>query len=239
MSIDKKRVVVKNTCGFDSIMCILASACIHQFYKNMIETSESNVMKFIKCFLDNGCCKKTYMSRAKILMNVKNFISEIDKNIITVNCYSSIGNVVQYIFQNSPSYTEKKYCNVCSKIIKRQSTLVPINVNLIERDGLAVLSNAITEGMPKNNSICCKQLMQRDIIYGTQIFIEYDPMEYNHTRQHCLADLTIKLEVNNYSFILAGVVVRYGSADNGHYVGYSYQSSHWIEFDDLKITLNM
>lgn len=169
MFIDKKRVV-RNTCGFDSIVCILASACIHQFYRNIIKTSDSNIMKFIKCLLDNGCCQKTYMSRAEILMKINNFRSEIDKNIVTVDCYSSIGNVVQYIFQSSPSYSEKKYCNVCSKIIVRQSPLVPININLIEQHGLTELSNAILEGMPKNNSVCCEQLMQRYNLWHTNVY---------------------------------------------------------------------
>lgn len=66
------------------------------------------------------------------------------------------------------------------------------------------------------------------------MFIEYDPVEYDNIKQHCLADLAIELQINDYSFILAGVVARYGNAESGHYIGYSYQGSQWIEFDDLK-----
>lgn len=172
LTIDKKRIVVINTCGFDSIVSIIACACINEYYKSSIEKSDTNIMQFIKYFLKNGCSQGTYKLRVKILMSINNFKTQIDKNSITIDCLSSIGNIGQYIFQNNPSYTEIKNCIVCSNIIMRQSVLILINVDIIMKHGYCELSTAILEGMPNNISICCKQRMNRNIIYGNQIFIE-------------------------------------------------------------------
>jgi len=60
-------------------------------------------------------------------MNIDNFISQIDKNIVTINCFSSIGNMAQYVFQGNPSYIETKSCNVYVKIM-RQSILAQLTL---------------------------------------------------------------------------------------------------------------
>lgn len=233
LTIDKKRVVVINTCGFDNIASIIARACINEYYKNSIETSDINIMRFVKCFLKNGCSLNTYKLRAEILMGVNNFKTQIDKNNITIDCLSSIGNVAQYVFKNSPSYTEIRNCIVCSNIIMRQSVLIPINIDIIIMHGYCELSTAILECMPNNRSTCCKQRMSRNIKYGKQIFIECDAIENDIEKEHSLAEFQPKIQVGDHSFLLAGIVARYGDIGNGHYVGYSYQGSQWIEFDDL------
>lgn len=233
LTIDKKRVVIINTCGFDSIASIIACACSNEYYKNSIETSDTNIMRFVECFLKNGCSQNTYKLRAEILMGVNNFKTQIDKNNITIDCLSSIGNVAQYVFTNNPSYIEIKNCVVCSNMIMRQSILIPINVDLIIKHGYCELSTAILEGMPDNRSTCCKQRMSRNIKYGKQIFIECDAIENNIEKEHSLAEFQPKIQVGDNSFLLAGIVARYGDIGNGHYVGYSYQGSQWIEFDDL------
>lgn len=233
LTLDKKRVVVNNTCGFDSIASIIACACINKHYKNSIETSDTNIMRFIKCFLKNGCSQNTYKLRAEILIDVNNFKTQIDKNNISIDCLSSIGNVAQYVFKNDPSYTEMKNCIVCSNIIIRQSVLIPINVNIIMKHGYCELSTAILEGIPNNKSICYKQRMSRNIKYGKQIFIECDAIENYIEKEYSLAEFPPKIQVGDNSFLLAGTIARYGDIGNGHYVGYSYQGSQWIEFDDL------
>jgi len=109
--------------------------------------------------------------------------------------------------------------------------LVPININILKNYGFAEHSEAIQEGMPSNKSTCCDQLMQRHIKYGTQIFIEHDAVEYDTQKEYRLADFLTQIQFDKNTFILAGVVARYGK--NGHYIAYSYQGSQWIEFDDL------
>lgn len=75
--------------------------------------------------------------------------------------------------------------------------------------------------------------MSRNIKYGKQIFIECDAIENNIEKEHSLAEFQPKIQVGDNSFLLASIVARYGDIGNGHYVGYSYQGSQWIEFDDL------
>jgi len=85
---------------------------------------------------------------------------------------------------------KQKNCNVCVKIIIRQSVLVSINNNNHKNYGFAKLSKAIQEGMPSNKSTCCDQLMQKHIKYGTQIFIKHDPVEYNTQKEYRLAEFS-------------------------------------------------
>jgi len=59
ISLNKKRITIINTCGFDSIACIIACACINESYKNIVETSDTNIMRFIKHFLEHGCRQST------------------------------------------------------------------------------------------------------------------------------------------------------------------------------------
>lgn len=212
--INKKRVVVTNTCGFDSIVSIIACACINEYYKNSIETSDTNIMKFINCFLKNGCSQNTYKLRAEILMGVNNFKIQMDKNYTyNYKLFSSVGNVSQYVFKGNPSYIEIKNCAVCSHIIMRQSVLISINVDLIIKHGYCELSMAISEGMPNNRSICCKQHMNRDIRYGKQIFIECDVKENDTEKEHSLAEFPPKIQSGDNSFLLAGIVARYGDTN--------------------------
>lgn len=192
-------------------------------------------MRFVKYFLKNSCNQNIYKLRAEILMTINNFkLIQIDKNTITVNCFSIIGNVAQCVFKD-PSYTEIKSCVVCSNIIMRQSVLIPINVDIINKYGYCELSTAILEGMShNNNSICCKQLLTRNIKYGIQIFIEYDAIGNDLQQEHSLAEFSPKIQISDNSFLLEGTVARYNDTKSGHYVGYSYhQGSEWIEFDDL------
>lgn len=51
-------------------------------------------------------------------MDVDNFKSQIDKNFIIVNCFSSIRNVGQYLFKSNPSYIELKTATYISKLGK-------------------------------------------------------------------------------------------------------------------------
>lgn len=156
-------------------------------------------MRFVIYFLKNGCCQNTYKLRAEILMGISNFKTLIDKNNITIDCLSSIGNVAQYLFKNNPSYTEIKTCVACPNIIMRQSVLIPINVDIINY-GYLELSSAILEGMPNNKSICCKQLMSRKIKYGKQIFIECDTIETDLEKEDSLAEFPPKIQIDDIFF---------------------------------------
>lgn len=179
-SINNQKVIAINTCVFDSITCIIACSCIHKSYKNTVETSDTDIMRFVTYFLNNGCNKKTYNLRTELLMIITQLKNKIDKNILTIDYLSSIGETLRNMFFTAyvfPSYIQTKTCNTCSKFIIRQSVIVPININIIRTHGFQKLSKAISEGMPINSSICCNQLMSQDIKYSSPIFIEYEVQE--------------------------------------------------------------
>jgi len=43
--------------------CIIACAFINESYKNIVETSNINIRRFIKYFLEHGSCQSTYKLR--------------------------------------------------------------------------------------------------------------------------------------------------------------------------------
>lgn len=75
--------------------------------------------------------------------------------------------------------------------------------------------------------------MRVTLTYGSQIIIECDQSERSK-----LGEFDKSMQIANNSFVLAGVVARYGGTGrrSGHYVSYSYQGLRWMEFDDMKAT---
>lgn len=106
------KIVVRGTCGFDSIISILAGACVSDTYRNEVSLSTSDIMCFLQNFLKHGCCAKIYKDRASLLRKVNHFRIKFENNVLTVDCYASVGNVAQYILANDPSYKETKFCQI-------------------------------------------------------------------------------------------------------------------------------
>lgn len=230
LKIKQYRVTVTNTCGFDSIASIIACAFVHISYKNTVINNDTEIMQFVKHYVNNGCVQNIYKRRAEILMKIDEFRTEIEKNILTVNCFSNVGNLAQYVFKSNPSYVETKSCDTCHKLTMRKSVLVPLNIDIIKDEGFPQLSKAILGGIPSKRTLCCNKFTTQTIKYGDQIFIEYEPTMQGKVR---LSEFPTKIAFNNCSFHLAGVVAHFGTGQNGHYVGYSYQNTEWMEFNDI------
>lgn len=60
----KDRLVVINTCGFDTIVQLFAAASIHAVFYDFIINATSDMFKFIKNFIDEGLIKSIYKQRA-------------------------------------------------------------------------------------------------------------------------------------------------------------------------------
>jgi len=82
--------VVQNTCGFDSIFHILASATVHNLFRQVIESSSTKVYEFLKLFLKTGSSKSTYRKRTELLRDIEHFVSENVSGVIVINTVSNI-----------------------------------------------------------------------------------------------------------------------------------------------------
>lgn len=70
---NKRRVIVRYTCGFDTIVHILAAATTNETFHHVIQKSKSKIFEFVKLFLEKGCNAKIYKQRANFLDQVSCF----------------------------------------------------------------------------------------------------------------------------------------------------------------------
>lgn len=98
LRVGKDRFVVLNTCGFDSIVQLLATACIHSIFYDILVSATSDIFLFIKNFIDKGPSKEIYKQRATLLRKVEYFVSKNAYNIITINAVSNVSNLCDFFF---------------------------------------------------------------------------------------------------------------------------------------------
>jgi len=113
----KDKLVVTNTCGFDSIVQLFATACIHTTFYNTLINVTSDIFEFIKNFIDKDPCKLIYRQRSTLLRKIEYFVSKNTCNVITINAISNIFNLCEFIFNEEPSCTLLKECDNCKKTI--------------------------------------------------------------------------------------------------------------------------
>lgn len=116
LTIKKNKIVVKNTCGFDSIVHILANACEHDSFRTIIDNAETDCFKFIKNYLQWGPCPKIYKTRALLLQEVAYFVEKDTlPGITAIDATSNVCNLCEYVFKDEPSYMEISLCLKCKK----------------------------------------------------------------------------------------------------------------------------
>lgn len=176
LSISEKNVkyVVQNTCGFDSIFHILASATIHNLFRQVIESSSTKVYEFLKLFLKTGSSKSTYRKRAELLRDIEHFVSENVSGVIVINTVSNISYLCEQLFKENFSYNLNKTCMKCENVVERKGTILPINIAVLNQFGYGKLQNAIDEYIHTLHKNCkkCSSDLNINIKYGNVIFIE-------------------------------------------------------------------
>jgi len=113
---ERDRHVVTNTCGFDSIVQLFATACIHTTFYNILINATSDIFEFIKNFIDQGPYKLIYRQRAILLRKIEYFVSKNTCNVITINVLLKISNLYKFIFNKEPSCTLLKECDTVKKL---------------------------------------------------------------------------------------------------------------------------
>lgn len=146
-SISEKNVkyVIQNTCGFDSIFYILASATIHNLFRQVIESSSTKVYEFLKLFLKTDSSKSTYRKRAELLRDIEPFVSENVSGVIVINTVSNISYLCEQLVKENFSYSLNKICIKCENVVESKGTILPINIAILNQFGYGKLQNAIDE----------------------------------------------------------------------------------------------
>ena len=232
---DKKdRLVVLNTCGFDSIIQLFAAACTHEKSYNIIMNSPSDIFKFITNFVQKGPCKFIYKGRATQLRKIDSFVSTNLSHIVTINAVSNVNNLCERLLTEDPSYTLLKNCKNCKKQTSKNFVLLNLDFETILEHGYSTIVQAIDNYVKTNHTHCkqCNKQQDITITYHSHLVIE------------CIEDPNVKIplktfpkiiELGNESFTMAGIV-HYIAGENssvGHYTAYALYGEKWILFDDL------
>lgn len=230
----KDRLIVLNTCGFDSIVQLFAAACIHADFYNFLINATSDIFQFIKNFIDKGSIKSIYKQRATILRKIEYFVSKNVSNTITVNADSNICNLCEYLLIEQPSCTLQKECGNCKKATTKNLTLINLDFQIIQSYGYNAIAKAIQDYLINNYKECkqCGGNVELRTNYHSHLLIE------------CIGDKNVQvalkifpktLTLHNASFSLIGVIHYNGgcASKSGHYVAYALYGDKWILFDDL------
>ncbi|KYN04648.1 hypothetical protein ALC62_04479, partial [Cyphomyrmex costatus] len=138
LKIGSNSIIVKNTCGLDSIVQIMAAACVYEKFKETVDTATTDAFKFIKSFVQLGPSKKIYKIRAELLKSVTSFIQDTAiPNTVTIDALSNVINVCEYVFQECNSYVKILTCEICGNIKIVKKYILPINEEMLNKTDYA------------------------------------------------------------------------------------------------------
>ncbi|EFN63671.1 hypothetical protein EAG_07194, partial [Camponotus floridanus] len=227
--VGSSNIIVKNTCGFDSIVQILAVACIYDKFKETVDIATTDTFKFIKSFVQLGPTNKIYKMRAEILKNVTYFLQDT-LDIVTIDALSNIVNLCEYIFPENYSYIEICTCQTCHNIKIVKKCILPVNEEILNKYGYAKIVDAIEEG--KVLKFRCSKYNEEcfmSVSYSVQLFIE-------SSITTALNDIPFSIQLNKQHYTHIGCIVYHGQNSQtsiGHYTAHIRNGTNWIVYDDM------
>lgn len=250
-TMDSEQIVVRETCAFDSIVHIIVnSITMHENYKTYLNEfiSSNDFIKLITDIVTRGkIIAKDYSARAKILCNIPIFNKTMcTRSISSINANCNAAHLSEYLFKNIPSSTTTYNCNNCSHSYCRTSPICNINVDVILKNGLNYMQEAINDNIiARKESSCsnCKQRINRTFSYGSHLIIDtsiFSDDNYIHTQNieikhnYALNKITKLVNVANNNYSLSGIAsyIKYSNGI-GHYVAFTYTGTTWYKYDDM------
>jgi len=241
---DGVKIIVKDTCAFDSLLQVIMSAiATYPSYKEAIRTIDCKIIKLAERLLTDGKVTATVrVERARILRNVPIFQkSQYTRQLETVNANCNAAHLAEYILH--PSYTRSLYCNTCKTRSERNFTFLNINIDVIFQKGPSYMQDAINSAI-NTNYICknCKNPQDYDLIYGPHVlidmsiltdlnYIQVSKLPLDHMELNAISK---RVEIQGNFYNLIGAIRYIGhTGTNGHYTGIVYTGLKWYEYDDL------
>ncbi|KYN49996.1 hypothetical protein ALC62_00023, partial [Cyphomyrmex costatus] len=138
-------------------------------------------------------------------------------------------------------------CLNCGHNYKRASSICSINVNVILKNGLNSIQEALNDTVNMKNTIdcsVCKTPTSRVISYGPHLIFDTSVLsDVNYMKtlnisqcQYILDSVAKNIAIRDKNYSLAGIIsyIRHGSGYNdGHYVAYTYTGLNWYKYDDM------
>lgn len=187
--IQRQRLLVSNTCAFDSLLVALAVGYMDfdNFRNYMDDLSTNN--KFLKLCRDvalHGCSVSTYKTRAKILIDsgvCKH--TEIQQGTSMLNCVSNVVGLSNNLLATIPSSVQSTNCSNCNEKKQFYNTTVIMeygkNIDLTKlNDFLTIYTDSQTKicKICKNNSLVTTRKLSNHILIETDYLTENNENEY-------------------------------------------------------------
>jgi len=200
IKIKNKTFIINNTCAFDTIVSIV---CIGFYdfpkYKNYIENSHNELLKFCESIAIHGALKLEYVKRYKLLDSYG--LLEASSNLVCeVQCFDAQCNIQNLLKQFKVSSIIKTIkCPECP-ITNIHIDLLSPNMEIIIKDGFTRESfeTELNKYFKQNEEVCniCTNNIQIQYITEPNIFIEIDLMGYYGQENCTLESIPMNLMIN-------------------------------------------
>lgn len=243
-------IVVRDTCAFDSLTQILINAIVTNTAFPDITTIKNNEFcNFAKSILliNKNITSNIYEQRTKILKDIPIFqCTPYRQNIMHLNTNCNVSHLAEYLFADFPSLTISKKCNHCSHENVRNISVISINIDIILKNGLSKLQDAVLDTNKVRELTCkkCNEFIIENYDFRSHLLIDatvFTDKKYASLigidRKDVPLDSILKtLQFHEQKYIIAGVVSYHPYAtepNNGYYTAYIYDTMYWYVYDDM------
>lgn len=206
----KKRYLLQNTCPFDSITVLIAIAYNdNEKYKNYLDNSTNDLLKFCTKLATEPVSKNTYISRLSLLRKIFQEDTGItDISLIDARC--NVNFIATSFLKESPSAEEYRQCSnkKCKNSKKISSSTIILDR---KQNDLTRLEDSIKLYVIGRSSDCmdtkCHGILEVFRTLQHHIFIETDL--FTETKEYMLMDIPVRLNLINERFGLNLKIISY------------------------------
>lgn len=198
LTISKKRFLLQNTCPFDSITVLIAIAYNeNEKYKNYLNNSTNDLLKFCKKLATEPVSRNTYISRLSLLRKIFQEDTGItDISLIDARC--NVNFIATSFLKESPSAEEHRQCTN-KKCTNSKNISSPTIILHTKQHDLTLLEDSLKLYVVGKSTNCmdtkCKGILEVSRTLQDHIFIETDV--FTETKNYILTDIPLHLNINN------------------------------------------
>lgn len=211
ITINKKKIIVYNTCAFDCLLTAIAISYIeYPSFREFVDVvdKDNNFLALCKEVSCHGANKEVYKKRGIILSALVS-VQELYHGIFQMKSEMNVCHFTQHVMFNTPSSIEQHICDTCSTLTTINNPLIIINYKTIFQYGFSELESTIHEYLKPLSSNCtkCNDGTKKSITkkLTTHILIEVDwymdkllSKKYGPNNGTCtVADFPTTMEFNN------------------------------------------
>lgn len=224
---------MSNTCGFDSLSQVFATAyCDSKSFQTYLESIISNeFITFVLHMIKKGACSSTYKKRAECFLTWPR--TELAQGLTKINGEATISKVLDHFFNESIFSVEYvETCRNCSFISVTKKSYVPYSLNTddLEQHIRNTVPAEVTCTQCQSDTMCNILNINSNLL----ILEPFDDLNQRAEYSCSLNSIKQKLCIFNKTYQLRGIVSHIGS-NVGHFRAYCVRHNKRFElYDDLQ-----